>query len=147
MVTQEVDWERRIARASTPEQIIDALRDSGLPMVADRLVYLCAVIEEDPAEQPVNLESLREFADFLLSEREFPQPEVGVAPGGLLQVEWEIEPEGRLAMEFLPPMLIRFAAVAGRRELGPRRQRVSGTCPKDDALRALLPFTAGLARS
>ena len=100
----------------------------------------------------MKVDSLREMARFLLSERWLPNPQIGVSPDGVALAEWVIpdatgDPagDGTLAMEFLGSGLTRFAAVAAQSAQGDaQRTRVSGTLPKAEAVRAVEPFTAPL---
>ena len=47
-------------------EIVEALKSHGLDDVAVRLVQLRELLEEDPDEPDLVIESLRSFADFLL---------------------------------------------------------------------------------
>ncbi len=135
-------WELTIDSASTPNEIIAVLRLNRLDTIADRLKYLRQLVEDDPDEPPIAIESLRTLVNFLLSERQLPNPQIGVSPDGLAQVEWRIPTNGILAMEFLPSGLIRFAAISSTAQRSAERLRVNGTLPKKDALIAVRPFTS-----
>lgn len=138
---------RLLEGASSHAAIIAVVEFAGRSGVADRLVYLRALDADDPGEPPMDLESLRAFAEFLLRELGLPDPEVGVNPAGLVQVEWDLPAGGLVAMEFLRGGMIRFAAAAGPLELGPARPRVSGTLPTDEALAELAPLISLLERA
>lgn len=86
------------------------------------------------------------MAFFLMGEPQFPDPEIGINPDGLMQIEWRVPTDGILAMEFLPSGLIRFAAISAPAKPGLERERVSGTLPKDATLNAVRPFTSRLSR-
>ena len=86
------------------------------------------------------------MALFLMGERRFPEPEIGINPDGLMQIEWRVPTDGILAMEFLPSGLIRFAATSAPAEPGLEREQVSGTLPIAATLNAVLPFTSRLRR-
>lgn len=124
----------------THEAIIAVLRWWGRGAIADRLVYLQGLTRHDPDEPPMVLGSLRAMAHLLMSERQLPDPQIGVTPDGLVQVEWRVLTSGILAMEFLPSGLIRFAAVSGPARSGVDRRTVNGTLRKDEALAAIQPF-------
>lgn len=141
-MTTETTWPTRIAAESTHEGIIAVLRLFGLEKVADRLDYLRGLVNDDPGETPMNVESLRAMSLFLTSERQLPEPEIGVTPDGLMQAEWRTPPNGILAMEFLPSGLVRFAAITSPAQQGVDRLSLNGTLPKDEALAALRPFTS-----
>ena len=141
-MTTETTWPTRIAAESTHEGIIAVLRLFGLEEVADRLGFLRGLADDDPAETAMDVESLRAMALFLMSERQLPEPEIGITPDGLMQTEWRTPPNGILAMEFLPSGFVRFAAVSSPAQRGIDRLSVNGTLPKDEALAAVRPFTS-----
>ncbi len=127
-----------------PEEILAVLRLFGLDAIADRLVYLHSLADDDPDESPIERESLRAMAFFLMSEQQLPDPQIGVTPDGFIQIEWHVPANGILAMEFLPSHLIRFAAVSAPAQRGFERLSVNGTLPRDAALDAVRSFTSRL---
>lgn len=135
-------WRPQIDAVAQHEQIIAVLRLFGLDAVADRLGYLHSLADDDPEEPRIDIESLRAMALFIMGERQLPDPQIGVNPDGLIQIEWRVSIDGLLAMEFLPSGLIRFAAISARAQPGLERLRVNGTLPKEDTLKALRPFTS-----
>lgn len=141
----EIAWlHRKIAGTTSEDEIIALLRDADLEHIADRLVYLQECVADDPEEEPMDLESLKQFASFIMSERQLRQPRIGVNPDGLIQTEWELPTDGVIAMNFLPSGFIEFAAISAPATHKVQRIRVSGTLAKDDALRALAPFFSRL---
>ena len=111
------------------------LRRYGLGAIADRLSYLHGLAVDDPDEQTIAVDSMRELALFLMSERKLPDPQIGISPAGFAQAEWQVGERGILAMEFLPcDGLIRFAAISAPAQRGVQRIGVHGTLPKDQAL-------------
>ena len=137
-------WQPRIESASTHEEIIAVLRSFGLDAIADRLNYLRQLVEDEPDEPSIAIESLRAMALFLMSERQLDAPQIGVTPGGWAQIEWRFPTNGILAMEFLSSGLIRFAAISAPAQRGVEQLSVNGTLHKDAALEAVRPFTARL---
>ena len=137
-------WQSQIESASNHEEIIVVLRSFGLDETANRLNYLRQLVEDDPDEPSMALESLRAMALFLMSERQLVAPQIGVTPDGVAQIEWRFPTNGILAMEFLSSGLIRFAAISAPAQRGVERLSVNGTLHKDAALEAVRPFTARL---
>ena len=137
-------WRPQIANAATHAEIIAVLRLFGLDVVANRLVYLCSLADDDPDEPRIEIESLRAMALFIMSERHLLDPRIGVTPDGLIQIEWRVPDNGVLAMVFLTSGLIQFAAVSGPYQPEIDRWSVNGTLPKDGTLSAVEPFTAGI---
>ena len=135
----------QISNAVMPEAIITALRRCGLDAVSERLSYLYELVEDDPDEPSINLDSLRKLALFLLNERQLGNPQIGVNPDGLALAEWPVGEKGVLAMEFLPSGFIRFAAISAPAKRGVECKRVSGTLSKSETMNAIRPFTDRLA--
>ena len=133
-------WQARVQTADTPEQIVAIFRLFGLRGIADRVLDLIAIENQDPEEPTMDVTSLRNMALFLMGERHIPNPQIAVCPSGLVLCEWELPHNGILAIEFLSSDLIRFAAISGSTEDGGVRKRVNGTLPKKDAMAALQSF-------
>ena len=143
--TRLISWNTQIAAADGHQEIIAVLRMFGLYDVADRLVYLYSLADDDPDEPRIEIESARAMALFLMGERQLPDPQIGVNPDGLIQIEWRVPTNGIVAMEFLPSGLIRFAAISAPARAGVERECVSGTLPIDATLDAVRPFTSRLS--
>ena len=75
-------------------EIVDALRSYGLNEVAARLVLLREMLDEDPDEPDLAIESLRLFAEFFIQEARLLVPEVGAGPEGFVEAEWRISSNG-----------------------------------------------------
>ena len=135
-----------IAAATTHNEILLLLRDSGFKQTADRLSDLQRLAKHDPDEPSMMIDSLKALVGFLTTERSLPDPEIGINPNGLAQIEWRIPPNGILAMEFLPTGLIRFAAVSASIQDNEKRLRVNGTLPKGEVLDAIRSFTSSICQ-
>ena len=127
--------------ANAFKQVVALLRSFGRGEIADRVIQLKALVDDDAEQPSIDTDSLRAVAKFLLSERHLPDPEIGISPDGLVQAEWYIGTSGIVALEFLPAQLIRFAAIAFSKLPGDvERLRVNGILAKEDALKAVDPF-------
>lgn len=147
-------WRSQLDGASTAQGIMAVLRSHGRERVADRIHYLEELAREDPEEQPIAPDSLWHMASFLLEQGQLPDPEVGVSPNALAQVEWTIPNtsddrarDGLLVMEFLPRGIIGFAALSEPYRHGVDRLTVHGELPPAHALEAVRPFTDRLERT
>ena len=148
-IAVRLSWDGQLRATTAPEHVEDTLRKHDLVPMADRLRYLRQLAADDPEEPRIEMDSMRELARFLLSERWLPQPQIGVSPDGLAHAEWVLPGDdgdtgsGILAMEFLACGLIRFAAVSPPPTQGDEhRMRVNGTLPKTEAVQAVQPFTS-----
>ncbi len=139
--------ESMIAAATTPQEILLLLRESGFRHTADRLRYLQDLARDDPDEPSMVIDSMKALVAFLAAERSLSDPEIGISPNGLAQIEWRIPQNGILAMEFLPTSLIRFAAVSASTHPADTRLRVNGTLPRSEVLDAIRSFTSSIARA
>ena len=142
------------------KEIVDALRSQGLNEVAARLIQLREMLDEDPVEPDLAIESLQSFAEFFMQEPHLPVPEIGACPEGFVEAEWRISSNedrmatsdesywglgaGILAMKFLPTGLVRFAATSGQAGQGKERLRTSGILPRKSTLPAIQTFVPRL---
>lgn len=132
---------KEIETASTHEEVSAVLRLNGLEAAAERLNQLGSLMAEDDNEPRLEIESVKALASFLMTEKQLPEPRIGVTPDGLVQIEWRVATRGILAMEFLVCRLIRFAAISAPVQPGIDRLSVNGALPKDETLKAVSPFT------
>ena len=126
------------------QEIIEALRRMDLGAAAHRIDYLVSLDDDDPDEAPIQVASLRCLALFLIEERSLKEPGIGVSSDGLMQIEWRLEPDGLLAMQFLGAGQIQFAAMAGNVSKDIRREQLSGTLQKADMMNVIRPFLPGI---
>ena len=136
----------QVDAAGDHRDIATALEQSGHGAIAARLVHLHRLVDEDPEEPRIPIESLRGLASFLLNEPRLPSPRLGVGPEGCIQAEWRVPQDGMLALKFLPSGFIRFAAVSAPAQPGIERRRLNGTMPAPDVSDAIRAFTDLLVR-
>ena len=136
----------QVDAAGDHHDIAIALEQSGFSTIAARLVHLHELVDDDPEEPAIPIESLRGLASFLVNERQLPSPRLGVGPEGFMQAEWRVPESGLLAMKFLPSGFIRFAAISAPAQPGIERRHVSGTLPAGEVLDAIRAFTDLLDR-
>ena len=137
-------WRLRLHAAGNFSEITTVLELCGLRDIANDLRDLEALVDADPESLPINLESLRHAAVFLLSERQFPYPLVSIAPDGYLWMEWQIAPDGLLGMNFLPSGRIQFVAVPKPPQENVETESVEGTVRTANMLAAIQPFLSRL---
>ena len=135
-----------LSTATTCREITDLLRGFGRNTIADRLDYLRGLHHDDPDEPLLQLESLRTLASLVLSERQLPDPEIGLSPRGLAVGQWRMPPDGILAMEFHAHDWSRFAGIGSKPQPPVQRRRISGMIEKHRAMSAIRDFAGHLAR-
>ena len=133
-----------IAAATTHEEILLLLQADGFEKTTVRLRYLQNLATNNPDEPSMVIDSMKGLVGFLTTERSLPDPEIGISPNGLAQIEWRLPPDGILAMEFLTTSLIRFAAVSVSTKHSDIRLRVNGTLPRGEVLDATRSFTSSI---
>lgn len=101
-------WEE-IQNTKTNKDVIDIIDRIGPGGFAQKLLELEKLPVPDK-DEPISLESLKGFADFLLTIPTCPKPTMTISPDGLLNVEWDNEPDS-LAIEFLNAADVQFAAL------------------------------------
>ena len=144
------------------ETVLRKLENGLFEHVASRIRYLEQEIDEEEGEEPIALDSLRRFAQFMLENRSIASPSTWIDHRGFLGLEWRIpyqehpgefaeaDPkhwgrgDGILAMVFLPNGLIRFSGTSGPLGQGIDRLKVSGTYTPSDTLEAVQPFLSRL---
>ncbi|MCY3941136.1 MAG: hypothetical protein OXG29_08690 [Gammaproteobacteria bacterium] len=137
-------WRIRLNAALNPSEITTVLELCGLKDIANDIRDLKVLVDDDPESLPLNLESLRHAAIFLVSERKFPYPLVSIAPEGYVWMEWQIAPDGLLGMNFLPSGRIQFVAVPRPPQENLETETLEGTVPKGHMLAAIQPFLSRL---
>ena len=129
-------------RSSVSEQntFVALLVSAGQDAVAERVLKLFRIVDEDPEKHPVETESLRNFTAFFSTYLDLGVPAVGVDGEGSIQAEWRTAERGVVVMVFLPDGRVRYAGVAG---LNPANTiRVRGTVHREDVLEQLRELPA-----
>ena len=154
----------KIAAADDVEGILENLRAGGLRDLAGQLEYKKRVIEDDPDEMPISLESARCFAAFVVAESLSGSPNVTVDPYGYVGLEWVIpdphfsgfektmgrsgkdddhvwgKGDGVLGVWFLPTGMVRVYGTSGPVGQGVERLRVNSTVTPGYVINEVKPF-------
>lgn len=140
MVAERLDPATALAAAVTRAAIVEVVRRFEHEAIADRLAYLIELEAEVPDEEPMDIDSLRSVAAFVLSERELYDPDIGVGPDGMIGLSWRLSPDGIVALDFPDPGQVHYAAIGPTPEDGSKRSRTAGTINPDDVMETLRPF-------
>ncbi len=100
----QIDFVAQISNAEHHETIFEIFDTVEFREISSRLRYLHEITQDfDPEDPPMELESLRQFALFCVSDgNSLPNFEIGISPnGGFLQIEWSSNRASAL-MKFLP---------------------------------------------
>ncbi len=143
-VSLMLDWRRSISNSNSVEEIITVLRSAGLTTIAKRLTDLKEITDEESDGNPINIESLRIAARFIMENiienTWMPNPEITVSYEGLIYLRLQSGLKDTLGMKFLPSTSIRFTAIMHNPSLNSKRWSVSGFMSSDDMLRTVKPF-------
>lgn len=106
------------------------------PMAA-RLTYLHQLPVDDDYEDPINLESVKGFALFIMNKPSLPYPQIGANPDGCVHAEWEGPSYGTVILEFLSSNFIQFTVIRPRS--APQHPRVyyTGVAPLEDVVQKI----------
>ena len=119
------------------QDIIQALRLYGKEDIADRIAYLHELASEDPMEDRLMTDSLRNLARVMTNYPSLPYPTISVSPDGHAVAEWSRE-YGILAMEFTNEGTVRYAALP--RMDGYDHLRIDGERPASEIMEATSVF-------
>ena len=129
-----------VAYATQHEDIIAVLQTEGLDSIAARLTKLYDLVENDPEEPAIRIDSLRNLAHFVLSESRLATSRIGLSPSGLLEMEWMSDKKDVLAVWFLENGMVRFTGIAHKPHAGAEPERIGGILSKSELMQTVRPF-------
>ena len=134
----EGNRKQHISNYDDVEGIIHGLKTLGLDEVSERLDDLNDICnDEAPDMLPINIDSLRSFALFMVESCRFlPIPEFGVGYEGDLQALWEFGEENSVVMDFLAEGGIGLLAVS----FNPRSPKIEQVLVNDTLPDFLVPM-------
>ena len=118
-----------IEHTTKVKDVISEIKIFRSNAIARRLTFLHEIIEKEQEEKSIVPSSLQNFARFIISESQLPNPDIGINPNGLLQAVWEIPDYGTLAMNFLTSGDIMFAVVFSQQDPTSPQRKISGVLP------------------
>ena len=155
------DWEVNVASHSTlttdlgswdqKTALINYLRRLGRIDVANRIQKFIDILDEDPEEPPIVLESLRSLVIFIAQQPNLVPPIVGSDPQGLMELEWHLKDTGDpnsiwgrgngvVSLKFLESGNIQFVALSGPFREGFKREESQGASRKEEVMESLGAF-------
>ena len=129
-----------ITEKSDFTDILDALRSAGLGGVARRIMQLDNLIQNNSAENPIDIKSLQKFTQFLLKNRNLLRPAISTSREGYIHAEWQSGLKDIAVMIFLPSGLIRFTTVVDAEWKDGTNLNIMGTLPPEMMLKSLKEF-------
>ena len=111
-VTKPQSLREKINTAITEDDVVRITNQAGFDHVETHIVYLHKLMAEDGDDYSVPLESLKNFALFLIDHPKILSSQVGVTPDSFVNVIWDTPDRTiTLFMEFLPANQIRFTVM------------------------------------
>ena len=127
-------WKKQLKSASTIKNVILNLKIFGKSSIADRLSYLYDIPVDEPYQKPIDLESIKGFALFIMDNVHLSYPDIVVNPDGRIVVEWRLEGRGTLIFEFLSSAHVEYLEVYHEHESASQRQYASGVSLIDNIM-------------
>lgn len=131
---------QRVDQASDEDSVVAALGLAGEQDVAKRIVQLIKYRRDEPDDDPMNLESLRSAARFVLSERRFKDPMISLTGDGRLCFDWSLHPDGLSALVFRKDGQVTFAALGPTNADGQREVELEGIAGPTEVFQVLEPL-------
>ena len=148
-------WRSQIERpdfqpAQSPVEVIELLRSYVSDRVYDRLQEMLAWEDpehpdHEPDQEPMNLEALKKFAEFMVESPEVPDPGIGIDSDGSIGLSWRLEPFGLLSATFSSRPMVSFGATSSiknpltkQRIPSEEQWRFSGTFPNNKVLKEMI---------
>jgi hypothetical protein len=107
--------------------------------LANRLYYLHDIVNEDPDEIPISIESLRNFISFLQDTSNLKNPSVVITPSGEIRAQWRTAPNRHFAAAFLPSGDARFVIFKPNPKDPDKIDRFSGITSTDALMETVQP--------
>lgn len=107
-----LDFNEELEIAETIESVADLLGKFNMAKSAGRLRVLKSY-EEDLEEgcKPLNLESVKNYAEFRNAFEDFGEPLLGVSPDGILGADWKLDSGHYIGLSFKPDGQVIYAVV------------------------------------
>ena len=131
--------------------LLDCLAVMGRKDVADRIQQYLDIVDDEPDEPPVAVESLRSVVSFIVQQPKLAPPIVGSNPQGLMELEWHLKDNGDpnsvwgrgngvVSMKFLGAGKIQYVALSGPYRPDAEREETQGESTKEKIMDSLGVF-------
>ena len=125
------------------KKLIDYVRDKSKIQFAHELVnklnFLDKVVNEDPDEDSISIDSMRNFISFLQNTTNFKCPNVALTPSNEIHAQWRTAPNRHFAAVFLPTGETRFVIFTPNTKNPEMTDKISGITSVDSLLETIQP--------
>ena len=125
------------------EKLIDYVRGGSKIQFAQELAvklnFLNEVVNEDPDEDSISIDSMRNFISFLQNTTNLKCPNVALTPSNEIHAQWRTAPNRHFAAVFLPTGETRFVIFTPNSKDPEMIDRISGLTSADSLLETVQP--------
>ncbi len=125
------------------EKLIDYVRGGSKIQFAQELAvklnFLNEVVNEDPDEDSISIDSMRSFISFLQNTTNLKCPNVALTPSNEIHAQWRTAPNRHFAAVFLPTGETRFVIFTPNSKDPEMTDRISGLTSVDSLLETVQP--------
>jgi len=106
------DFKGELDKALEIEDISNLLFAADMTESAERLRVLKSCEKDlEKGHKPLNLESVKNYAEFRNAFRDFGEPLLGVSPDGILGADWKLDSGHYIGLSFEPDGQVIYAIV------------------------------------
>jgi hypothetical protein len=125
------------------KKLIDYVREGSKIQFAHELAvklnFLNEVVNEDPEEGSISIDSMRNFISFLQNTTNLKCPDVALTPSNEIHAQWRTAPNRHFAAVFLPTEKTRFVIFTPNPKDPEMTDRISGLTSVDSLLETVQP--------
>jgi len=125
------------------KKLIDYVRKGSKIQFAQELAvklnFLNEVVNEDPDEDSISIDSMRNFISFLQNTTNLKCPNVALTPSNEIHAQWRTAPNRHFAAVFLPTGETRFVIFTPNSKDPEMIDRISGLTSADSLLETIQP--------
>jgi hypothetical protein len=145
-LTSESPFDELDEKLTTEEKIKELIAYAGEKSniqfafeLAVKLNFLNEVVNEDPDESPISVESLRNFISFLRNSTNLKCPNLALTPSNEIRAQWRTAPNRHFAVVFLSSGQTRFVIFTPNSKNPEMTDRFSGLTSVDSLLETVQP--------
>ena len=125
------------------KKLIDYVREGSKIQFAHdlaiKLNFLNEVVNEDPDEDSISIDSMRNFISFLQNTTNLKCPNLALTPSNEIHAQWRTAPNRHFAAVFLPTGETRFVIFTPNSKDPEMTDRISGLTSADSLLETIQP--------
>ena len=137
------ELDEKLTSEEKVKRLIDYVREGAKIQFAHELAvklsFLNEVVNEDPDEDSISIDSMRNFISFLQNTTSLKCPNVALTPSNEIHAQWRTAPNRHFAAVFLPTGETRFVIFTPNSKDPEMTDRISGLTSADSLLETIQP--------